>query len=43
MGFSAESEKILWLGNFLNLKMNTNLPTKKIRKSDVDAFRDERK
>ena len=43
MGFSAEPEKILWLGNFLNLKLNTRLPKKKIRKLDVDAFREERK
>ena len=38
-GFSAESEKILWLRNFLNLKLNT----KKIRKFYVDAFIEERK
>ena len=43
MGFSAESEKNLWLGNFLNLKLNTNLPSEKIRKLDVDAFREEGK
>ena len=43
MGFSAESEENLLLGNFLNLKLNTRLPTKKIRKLDVDAFREERK
>ena len=36
-GFSAELEKNLWLGNFLNL------PTRKIRKLDVDAFREEGK
>ena len=42
-GFSAESEKNMWLGNFLNLKLNTRLPTKKIRKLDVDAFREEGK
>ena len=32
-----------WLGNFLNLNLNTSLPTKKIRKLDVDAFREEGK
>ena len=42
-GFSAESEKNLWLGKFLNLKFNTRLPSKKIRKLDVDAFRGEGK
>ena len=42
-GFSAESEKNLWLGNFLNLKLNTRLSTKKIRKLDVDAFKEEGK
>ena len=42
-GFSAESEKNLWLGNFLNLKLNTRLPRKKIQKLDVDAFREEGK
>ena len=35
--------KNLWLENFLNLKLNTRLPAKKIRKLDVDAFREERK
>ena len=29
------------VGKFLNLKLNTRLPTKKIRKLDVDAFREE--
>ena len=43
MGFSAESEENLWLGNFLNHKSNTRLHTKKIRKLDVDAFREEGK
>ena len=43
MEFCAESEKNLCLGNFLNLKLNTRLPTKKIRKLDVDAFREEGK
>ena len=42
-GFSAESEKNLWLGNFLNLKLSARLPTKKTRKLDVDAFREEGK
>ena len=41
--FSAESEKNLSLGNFLNLKLNTRLPTKKIRKLDIDAFKEEGK
>ena len=42
-GFSAESEKDLWLENFLNLKLNTRLPTKMVRKLDVDPFREEGK
>ena len=42
-GFSAESEKNLWLGYFLNLELNTRLPKKKIGKLDVDAFREEGK
>ena len=33
----------LWLGNFFNLELNTRLPTKKIRKLDVDAYREEGK
>ena len=41
-GFSAESEKMC-SGNFLNLELNTRLPTKKIRNLDVDAFREEGK
>ena len=43
VGFSAESEKILWLGNFSNLKLNTRPPTKKILKLDFDAFSEEGK
>ena len=43
IGLSAESEKNLWLGNFSNLKLNTRLFTKKIRKLDVDAFCEEGK
>ena len=43
MGVFAESEKNLWLGNFLNLKLNTRLPAKKVRKLGVDAFREEGK
>ena len=39
----SELEKNLWLGKFLNLKLNTRLITKKIRKLDVDAFREEGK
>ena len=35
--------KNLSLGNFLNLKLNTRLLTKNIRKLDVDAFRKEGK
>ena len=35
--------KSLWMGDFLDLKLNTRLPTKKIRKLDVDAFREEGK
>ena len=35
--------KNLWMGNVLNLKLNTGLSTKKIRKLDVDAFREEGK
>ena len=31
--------KNLWLRNFLHLKLNTRLPTKKIGKLDVRAFR----
>ena len=31
MGFSAESEKDLWLGNFSNLKLNKRLPTKNMK------------
>ena len=31
------------IGNFLNLKLNTRLPTKKTQKLDVDAFREEGK
>ena len=42
-GFSAESEKNLWLGIFLNLKLNTRLPTKVMEILDVDAFREKAK
>ena len=42
-GIFCRISKNLWLGNFLNLKLNTRLPTKKIRKLDVDAFREEGK
>ena len=36
--------KNLAVGNsFLNRKLNTRLPTKKIRKLEVDAFREEGK
>ena len=42
-GIFCQIRKNLWLGNFLNLKLNTRLPTKKIRKLDVDAFKEEGK
>ena len=42
-GFSAESGENLWFENFSNLKLDTRLPTKKIRKLDVDAFSEEGK
>ena len=41
-GFSAESGKNLWLGNFSNLKLDARLRTK-VRKLDVDAFSEEGK
>ena len=41
--FCQIRKKCLWLGNFLNLKLNTRLPAKKIRKLDIDAFREEGK
>ena len=37
-GFSVESFKNLWLGSFLNPKLNTRLPRKKIWKLDVNAL-----
>ena len=43
IGFFTESEKDMLLGNFLNLKLNTRLPTKKTQKLDVGAFREEGK
>ena len=43
MGFSAKSGKALWFGNFSNLKLDTRLPTKKIRKLDVSPFSEEGK
>ena len=43
VGVDDESEKTLWLGNFLNLELNTRLPSKKIRKLHVYAFREEGK
>ena len=42
-GIFCQIRKNQWLGNFLNLKLVTRLPTKKIQKLDVDAFREERK
>ena len=40
-GNFCQIRKSLWLGNFLNLKLNTRLPAKKIRKLDANAFREE--
>ena len=42
-GIFSRIRKKLWLGSFLNLKLKTRLPTKKIRKLDVDTFREEGK
>ena len=42
-GIFCVIRKNLWLGKFLNLTLNTRLPTKKIQKLDVDAFREEGK
>ena len=42
-GIFCRIRKNICLGNFLTLKLNTRLPTKKIRKLDVDAFREEEK
>ena len=42
-GIFCPIRKNLWLGNFLNLELNTRLPASKIRKLDVDAFRLEAK
>ena len=42
-GIFCQIRKKSMVGKFLNLKLNTRLPTKKIRKLDVDAFREERK
>ena len=42
-GIFYQIRKNLWLEIFLNLKLNTRLPTKEIRKLDVDAFREEEK
>ena len=39
----SNQKKDLWLENFLNLKLNTRLPTRRIRKLDADAFREEGK
>ena len=41
-GISCRIRKKSVVGKFLNLTLNTRLPTKKIRKLDVDAFREER-
>ena len=42
-GLSVESGKNQWFGNFSNHKLDTRLPTKKIRRLDFDAFSEERK
>ena len=42
-GIFRRVRKNLWFGNFSDLKLDTRLPTKKIRKSDVDAFSEEGK
>ena len=42
-GFSDESGKNLWFRNFSDFKLDTRLPTKKIRKLEVDAFSEEGK
>ena len=33
----------MWLVEVTNLKLNTRVPAKKIRKIDIDAFREEGK
>ena len=43
LGKTAVEVKHLWLGNFLNLKLNKRLPTKKIRKLDIDSSMEEEK
>ena len=42
-GFSVESLKNLWSGNFSNLKLNTKLQRKKTWNLDVNAFSEEGK
>ena len=42
-GIFCPKRKTSVVGKFLNLKLNTRLPTKKMRKSDVDALREEGK
>ena len=42
-GIFCQIRKNLCLGIFLNLELNTRLPAKKIRKLDVDVFREEGK
>ena len=43
-GIFCQIRKKSVVGNFFfNLKLNTRLPTKKIRKLDVDTFREEGK
>ena len=42
-GIFCRIRKNLWLGNFVNLELNSRLPTKKVRKLNVDAFREEGK
>ena len=42
-GIFCRNRKKSVVGKFSNLKLNTRLPAKKIRKLDVDAFREEGK
>ena len=42
-GIFCRIRKNLWLRNFSNVELNTRLRAKKIRKLDVDAFREEGK
>ena len=42
-GIFCRIRRSLWLRNFFNPELNTRLPTKNIRKLDVDAYREEGK